>query len=638
MLLAWVVIVCCLIYLSFIGWGQIITRYDEETDFAMAAAYGLAFSCVVGGVLNWFHLISSHSIQIYLLIGLIYWTVLFVKNRQNNLDSLFVAISCLRRNKIASIVFVTLFTISISYSSLPVQNDHDDNHGYLVFPHQMLQTGHIANDPFNERRMGVFGGQSFLNATMLTFISYKQLRAFDAVLGWLVFIMLVITHSYQSKVPSLALILLLSLWHWFPPPAANISSLVTALALFYAFLRRFKSPGLHQNLLEVIKTGILVAALCSLKATNIAGVGFFAAFLFLFDRRILFTEGLIQGIKVAIVGLLLVSPWMFAMYQSNGTFLFPLLGQGTHTSWEQGAAILSIRIQDINWAYLQSILILPLSTPALFAGIILLLLGRLNDRKALRELNPAAISGFLAAIVSTLFLSFMSLGLSRYSYSYSFAAFVFLMTEAFSNNSFCSADSQSLIRKKIRYRIAWLAIAFYAGTVWPTTIKQLNHRIVSIYNFKAENLRQFPRSIIAAAQNSTQPGSSILAVLSHPYLMDFSRNQIFVIDHAGSTSPSPGFPISGTEEEIVSYLRKQDIKYLMFSYADDAGYGYEKYKQRLNWAGSPYAKRVQILAKNNFKLHKQLIAIAKIYPLVHQDNYSIMIDITAPKTKVLGAY
>ncbi len=628
MLLAWVVIVCILIYLSFVGWGQLIVNNEEDTDFAMAAAYGMAGACVIGGILNWFHLISPHSIQIFLAVGILSWVVRVAKKHKKIRCSARIAFALFGQNKGAAIIFGILLLITFAHGSLPLQNAQDDNHAYLVFPHQMLETGHIGDDPFNERRLGVFGGQSFLNAMILTFVSHKQVRAFDAVAGWLVFIMLVMVHGYRHKLPYLSLLLLLSLWHWAIPPPVNISSQMTAAALFYAFLCRFQEPGLHVSIKEIIKTAILVAALCSLKATNIAGLAFLGTFVFLLDRRIRFTEGLQQGIKVAAAGLILVSPWMFAMHQSSGTFFFPLLGHGTHTSWEQGAAILSIRMQDVNWAYLGSIILSPLLTPVLSSGILILLLRLLKYKEYLRDINPAAVSALLAAVLGSLCLSFMSLGIFRYSYALNFAAFIFLVTETLSNTSF---HSQNSMEKQHRYWLVWLVIAFYMGATWPIGLDSLANKTAAISNFTADALRQFPRSIITTAQKSTPPGSSIMVALSHPYHMDFSRNQVFVIDHAGNAGPDQGLPVSGRAEELAAYLRKQKINYLIYSYADEGGYQFEKFKHRLHQYEVPYYDRIRVLAENNFKFRIQLVVLSKSYKLIHQDNYSIVIDLSAPE-------
>jgi hypothetical protein len=616
-------------YLSFIGWGQFIVNNDKDTNFAIAGAYGLAWTCVVGGILNLFQLISQDSIHIFLTIGILFWVIHVVKNSEKILRSLHIVFTFFSQNKITAIIFGVLLLISFTYGSLPFQNNHDDNHGYLVFPHQMLDTGHIGDNPYSEHRLGILGGHSFLNAMMLTLVSYKQLKAFDAVAGWLVFIMLVAAHSHRLNLSGLSLLFLLSLWHWIDPPAPNISSTVTSLALFYAFLCRFHEAGQHRNAHEIFKTSILVAALISLKTTNIAGLVFLGPFVFLLDRRIRFMDGLQQGIKVATVSLILVSPWMLAMYQSSETFLFPLLGQGTHTNWNQGAAILSIRIQDVNWSYLRYILYLTLTMSLSISGILFLYLGLLKYKQALRDINPAAVSAFLAAMLATLCLSFVSLGIFRYSYPFSFAAFIFLVTEALSNNSYDSAtgvmhDSK---RKQNRYLLTWLMITIYMGVIWTGALNHISNRINKISNFTADTLQKFPRSVIETAQKSTPPKSSILAVLSHPYLIDFSRNQVFVIDHAGSAGPDHGLPIYGTAEELSAYLRKQKIDYIIYSYADNGGYA--AYKHRINRRGTPYDDRVRVLIENNFKFYNQIVALTNIHKVIHQDEYSLVINLNS---------
>jgi hypothetical protein len=628
MLLAKVLIVGILIFVSFIGWGWLIVKNEINAGSGMAVAYGMALACVIGGILNYLHLISPLSIQIFIGFGIISWAIHIVKFLKKTQLSENILFSSIKNNKILLSVVGTLLLITLVYSCLPKINGHDDNHAYLVFPHQMLQTGHIGEDPFNERRAGVLGGQSFLNATMLTFVPYKQIRALDGLVGLLVFITMVLTHGYRRKLSGFLLMLLFLICILTKPPAVNISSLMTATALFYAFLRRFEDPGVHGKNVEVIKTALLVASLCSLKTTNIAGLAFVGPLAFLCDRRIRFSVGLLQGIKVAAVGLLLLFPWLYAMYQSSGTFLFPLLGQGTHTSWEQGAAMLSIRMQDISWEYFKNIVLRTILSPPLCSGM--LLLGLLKYKNCLQNVNPAATSAFIGAVLGTFCLSFISLGLIRYSYSFGFASFIFLAIEASRNTSSFTTNIQHDRGGKNKSWIASVVIVFFVGIFGTSGLWQLVNKITSISNFTIGALHLFPSNIVESAQKSIPSNASILAVMSHPYLMDFKRNQVFSIDHAGSAGPMQGLPVHGTAEELATYLRQQNINYIVYSYADQAGYGYKKYKHRLKRSRTPYNHRVRILAENNFKFHRQLEELTNTYKIIYKDNYSTVIDIASP--------
>lgn len=114
--------------------------------------------------------------------------------------------------------------------------------------------------------------------------------------------------------------------------------------------------------------------------------------------------------------------------------------------------------------------------------------------------------------------------------------------------------------------------------------------------------------------------------------MDFRRNRVLVIDHAGSAGPEGGLPISGTAKELAAYLRKQKINYLIYSYSDEGGYGYAEFAHLLNLRGTPYYDRVRILAENNFKFHNQLVELCKNYKIIYKDNYSVLIDLASPES------
>ncbi|MFH1811753.1 MAG: hypothetical protein ABIJ09_23640 [Pseudomonadota bacterium] len=614
MLLVWAGLASILVYLSFVGLGHLVSLHTARDDFASAAAFGMALACVIGGILNFVHLISVLGIWILLLSGLGTWIYFLVRKRKK-LKKYFALFLC--RRKYAFLLLGPLLVLSMLYGTLPVLNPHDDCQGYLVFPHRMLATGHMGDDPFNERRLGVLGGQDFLNAIMLTLVPATQLRTMDATVGWMVFVLLVMNHGYRRKVPNIALVLVLMLWHLHQPPATNLTSLITSLALYYLFLCRFSTPKLHQKTIEVVKTGIVVAALCSLKTTVIEGLGILAIAVFFLDKRLPFLQRIHCGLRVAGVGLLLLLPWMLAMYQSSDTLLFPLLGHGTQTSWQQGAAALSIRAQDISWSYTKKALVDVLAQPFTLTGMLLLLLIFFKRRSL--SVNPVAVIAFVAGVLGSLLLSFLTLNIPRYTYPMIFAVVTYLVVETMA------------CRRPFGAWMGWVSLAFYTGLLWPDIPSVMEKRVDSIKKITKNSAAfEVQPETVRRGQQATPAGATIMAVLSHPYLLDFKRNVIVVVDHAGSASPPPGMPLKGTAEELASYLRQQHIDYLLYSYSDEAKYGrgMKTIAKRLHYRGTPYNDRTRVLAENNCRFRDLIGELEKQYPVRFKDDYSLLIDLS----------
>jgi len=118
----------------------------------------------------------------------------------------------------------------------------------------------------------------------------------------------------------------------------------------------------------------------------------------------------------------------------------------------------------------------------------------------------------------------------------------------------------------------------------------------------------------------------VLAVLSHPYALDFRRNPCYVIDHAGSTGPDGGLPVKGSVQDLKNYLRRNKIFFILYSYSDLASYG-KNIDERLNWYGNPIVDRTRILAENNVAFRKQLLELIKTSPVIYKDDYCIVLFI-----------
>jgi len=150
----------CLL-LSLIGWGKALNHIlfpDLRIDWGQRAAWGLAFSVFIGGILNAAWLISPTTILLFLGLGLIYCLVDLVNHRQLIISHIWQIFQENRQDKIilSGIAIVSLliliqyagwlYTGRLNFANMVYAdgfNTSDDYHAYLVFPHKMLQLGSI---------------------------------------------------------------------------------------------------------------------------------------------------------------------------------------------------------------------------------------------------------------------------------------------------------------------------------------------------------------------------------------------------------------------------------------------------------------------------------------------------------------
>ena len=133
---------------------------------------------------------------------------------------------------------------------------------------------------------------------------------------------------------------------------------------------------------------------------------------------------------------------------------------------------------------------------------------------------------------------------------------------------------------------------------------------------------------IAAAQRACPPGSSILAVISHGEELDFGRNRILVIDHAGAVAPSGPFPAFGPVADLVAMMHERDIRFVMFSYGDSASYNRDQLSHRLQFGGSARMDRARRIVECNFAFRDQLRELTDICPPIHDDGFVSILDLS----------
>jgi hypothetical protein len=149
----------------------------------------------------------------------------------------------------------------------------------------------------------------------------------------------------------------------------------------------------------------------------------------------------------------------------------------------------------------------------------------------------------------------------RLSFAFVFSAILILLTEVLSE-----VPDSGIFRQ---WTLAAAAAAgIYAGGNWNIAIEMYRDSFKQAYSAMRGNaslISEVDRRIYRQFQQSTSAGSTILAKVENPFLFDFNRNQVFVVDSAGP-GPPPGLPLFKGAEALAAYLVSHTVTHVAYSY------------------------------------------------------------------------
>lgn len=637
------------------GWGSVLSRLlfpMEQRDWALRAAWGLALSVVVGGVLNLGHWISRTSVLFYLGTGIVCWlaaSLASIRRMAPLRTTLFqITTGNHKATIILGVLLVTLLAGLRYAASVSVVRDDDatgpsgqnrfypvdDYQAYMVLPEQMMQIGSLARDPFCSRRMeSSLGGQSFLDTFVLSVLPLKHLRLIDPGVGLLLIIAL-LWGDFKERQAPLLFFLAFALFFLFTGPEgreqggwANITSFYIGTALFLALARTLAWKALPTSgmLSRAVMIGLIASAICALKSTFIPFCGVFLACSYLFyvmersSRRAAITELVCAGILTFAFTL----PWMISEYQASGTLLYPLLGRGYHQSvYGQSVSPYSgLGIPD-----LLKLFTLALPEP-LFVALVVLGLFYLASRWGSFRGREAVFSLLVAAVVGDVLVLLTTRGVSsgRYSYPVVLAAILMLMAELVCNRSPALAE-----RKSLSYApLAAVAIAiFLVGWSW-NPCKILYVDCLRSIRLGLSNTSLITNQEIAAyrsLQHSVPAKEVILTKLDKPFLLDFKRNPAFVVGWV-EESPPPGMPLFQGSEPLARYLISEKIRYVAYSYGRQ--FWQHRYPDEVMAILPPWFKALQ----QTYDFQDNLTELGKTRKRIYDDGRYFVLDLLEPSTE-----
>jgi len=250
-------------------------------------------------------------------------------------------------------------------------------------------------------------------------------------------------------------------------------------------------------------------------------------------------------------------PWMAMGIRSNGSPLFPLFQGDNNPAFNPQTidAPLIARLYDVMQVVL---------SPALLPLVICCLAAPVWRRGwAARSLAFAAVLGSLAVAYSIPLPPDKST-IPRYIQPMLLAgAMVSLMTAAV-----------SLRRRVVAWALVFIVIATSlherCETLWDC-YQQFGVADKLVMPFQGHVIVDHRK-----AQSLIPEGKRVLVCSDFPFLFEFGRNPIWIIDLPYNASPKPGLPYHQPPEEMKRYLRSLGIEYIIFEDFDAATFFYSR--------------------------------------------------------------
>lgn len=627
------------VLLAMFGWGWLVLRicsFNKKIDLGWQGSLGLAFSVIAGGVFNYFQLVSKTQAIIFILLGCLIGIAAAFVNLKLIKEYFSAFWASARINKavvplLAVILFIVLIRFSLATAFFNF-NGIDDYHAYAVYPVKMIQTGSIGQDPFSERQMlSSLGGQYFLHTFILAVGQLKNVHLIDNGAGFIIFLLVLYGLARSRRLSAAQSLLVVFLGSLIPSPSTNITSFFTSAAIFLACCRfileaEFLWPKKYGRLMVL---ALLSASACALKSNIILPVVFifWAYFISQYkSRKKLYLTARDLMLTTLLVFIFLL-PWMLSMLQSSGTPLYPFFGKGNgaFTSLALGSHFLEFNVYSLYRLTSELIVGLGMFLPFAFLGWVWF---KAQPGKS----RNVALTVWWAAFLGAASLIYGENGYALYYYSFSFlvpSALLLLVL--------------NWERGDARVSPGFLVSASGVGlAIWAVLCGVYIQQNIGIFqNAKAAvniergslklgllNSELVPERELAQyenLQNSVPAGQIILARLDRNFLFDFKRNQIYLADSPGIVSPSPGMPYGKGSEALAGYLLEQKVRYVAYSYGNEANFGRANAGTMLRPHVSPLL-RAETLA--SFDFQDNLTELGKTRKRIYDDGKNFVLDLT----------
>lgn len=571
--LAWFVV----LFFVFSGWGYLLARVTRtpDPDVALRAVWGASALLLCAGLLLAIERCNATALQALVAIGLAGFIWRELVTPVPLVVSARALIRAGRTNPGWTALVIALLGLAVFQMIGAVartgSNVWDDDVAYNAFLRRLLDLGEM-NEPFSFRRLSAYGGQIILNALAAVRGSSANVFVVEQGLFLGLTVLLTIAAARARKIDPVWQALVVALLLLLPDTSINTASYWTGAAGFIALYRTIlaidASDGVTARRYGAI-AAIVGSAICTLRQNYVPVVVFFLAF-FLARRLVTAARsttwreawhrerGLVL-ISVAVATFAIV-PYCVAAFRANHSFMFPIMA-GTWNRGLQLTPVLWSVMQELEffvWCCIEPhglIVVIPLFCVLVFA----------RDTRGggpLMALFFAICLSFILLVHS--FTSSDPLNLWRYAFGYAVALAVMLMVEV--------APSRIARHVVVNWVARWVVLCSIVIQLFETRLdlrwklRTMTNNIraswtADLHPGKAAGKLQ---QHYAALQQSIPPGAKVMTMLDAAANLDFTRNELFILDMPGWSSLPPGYPSFGGPSAIRQYLTSLGIRYLAF--------------------------------------------------------------------------
>jgi hypothetical protein len=565
--------------LGIFGYGLIGMRLLglRRSSLAVAGVLGVSLWIALGGVLNLLHLLRPSVFFSLVAIGIVLLAAeLLLRRREPQTPPATTPFSPLTKLAVAAAVLLIL-TLVVG-AMRPRHWGVDDVQGYLALGVQTAQTHALQPDPFSERRVNVgVGGGIFLDALMFATGDLRAMNFIDTGFGYALYALAVWTLGRRWKLHPLAIAFTVLCLPLAPLFKINLTIVDLSAAAFLALLLLLTEAPEDKPFTvgRVLALGLIIGANLTTKTPNIVFILPMLLGVVLLYRLFRAPHNpLLPLFYALLVALAVFVPWSIATRANVGTYLYPVLGLGTHITafhliWPQS--------RTGDWPQMLLLTAPNLTLLALCFAVVW------NLTRHWTAAPRAAVIAYIAAALIALPICIKGLGgedADRYTAPLVIPVFFLTLLIVLA----AWQRSPSLIQQPASplWRIAGVLTLLAAGLY---TVLFIDIRLMWLFETKTvlyEAFGKLPRHQIATVslidgpalqkefadwariQNTIPPGATALDFTNRSFHDDFRRNPIFIADIPGMASPPPGLPLDSSPAVQRQFLVDHGVDYLIY--------------------------------------------------------------------------
>ena len=488
----------------------------------------------------------------------------------------------------------------------------------------MLQLHHYAADPFSERRiMSSVGGSYFLQTMVLAVLPLENVQMADRAIGLMLLAFLAYALANEFRLTRTQRIIFALLVVFTPQLQFNLTFVLLPSALFFGlvYLAANRKPLAAHPVLVALLIGIVTGAVATTKSTYLPhGVVFVACLAFFHWRRRGFAAGVRTLLFAALGAFVVMAPWMIASHATSGTFFYPTLGPGYQYSAyglfpaPSGAGVSIILFK-----------VIPFCIPLLLLFIVEWIFGDRDEQgEAILSLSAAAFCAALLVGIAT-----GGDSVRRYNYPCMLPALV-LVYVVFSRRANAIPEAR---RWFVLQNCTVLLVVVAAISIWGN---RLSNEFMQIpWGLKSALLDTpiVPRAVeneYAAMQRSIPTDQATLATVGNSFLLDFRAHAISIADYPGAASLPPGWPSRQDGEALARYLLANNLRYLVYNYADFAGFDHEAPHVMADTSRTQWIHSEAAIA---LRSHQQYAELARTRLRLYDDGNMYVLDLATPASQ-----